>query len=210
MAKANAPFGEGTPFYKGFSQIADFYNAGVMGPDPLGIGWDQATDLFVSKKAAVVAAGLWFLPTYESKVGSADDLAAFPMPYRQTKDTPLKLMTFTDHFYGISNSSKHQDEAKAFIEWFYSPEVYQTYLDQAKLGSTFKGVEANVPFLKAFNEQYKPAPFLYIPGDGAYTELSNSIQLDVKALGQEMMSGRKVADIAKDLNTKWEKAKNNK
>jgi raffinose/stachyose/melibiose transport system substrate-binding protein len=209
MAKEDAPFGQGTSFYEGFSQIAELYNAGVMGPDPLGVGWDQATDLFVSGQAAVVASGLWFLPTYESKTGGTDDLAAFPMPYRMTAEAPLQLMMFTDHFYGISNSSKHQEEAKAFLEWFYSPEVYQTYLDQAQLGSTYDGVEANVPFLKAFNEQYNPIPFLYIPGDEAYTMLSNSIQLDVKALGQEMMSGRTGDDIAADLNAKWEKARKN-
>lgn len=114
LAKEDAPFGEGTPFYQGYKQIAQMYDAGVMGPDPLGIGSDQANDLFISKQAAVLAAGLWFVPTYESKAGTLEDLAAFPMPYRPDESTPLKLMMFTDHFYGISSTSKHQEQAKAF------------------------------------------------------------------------------------------------
>lgn len=210
MAEQDAPFAKGTAFYEGFSQIAQLYDAKVMGPDPLGVGWDQATDLFVSKQAAVVASGLWFVPTYASKTGSTDDLAAFPMPYRQNEDTPLKLMTFTDHFYGISASTKYADEAKAFMEWFYSPEVYQDYIDHAQLGSAYEGIEANVPFLQDFYNNNKNEPFLYIPGNVAYTDLSNAIQLDVKALGQEMMAGKTVDEISKDLDGKWSKARSAK
>ncbi len=210
LAKEDAPFGEGTPFYQGYSQIAEMYNANVMGPDPLGIGADQANDLFISKQAAVMASGLWFVPTYESKAGTLDDLAAFPMPYRQTEDTPLKLMMFTDHFYGISSSSKHQEEAKAFMEWFYSPEVYKEYLNGAQLDTAFEGVDSDVPFLKTFYADNQPEKFMYIPGDAAYTELSNAIQLDVKALGQEMMAGKTVDEITKDLNAKWTEARKNK
>ncbi|GJM78086.1 hypothetical protein HMSSN139_05820 [Paenibacillus sp. HMSSN-139] len=51
---------------------------------------------------------------------------------------------------------------------------------------------------------------MYIPGDAEYTELSNAIQLDVKALGQEMMAGKSVDDIVKDLNAKWTEARKNK
>lgn len=210
LAKEDAPFGEGTPFYQGYKQIAEMYDAGVMGPDPLGIGSDQANDLFISKQAAVLAAGLWFVPTYESKAGTLEDLAAFPMPYRPDESAPLKLMMFTDHFYGISSTSKHQEQAKAFMEWFYSPEVYKEYLNAAQLDSAFEGVESEVPFLKTFYEQHQQENFMYIPGDAEYTELSNAIQLDVKALGQEMMAGKSVDDIVKDLNAKWTEARKNK
>ncbi|WP_018753322.1 extracellular solute-binding protein [Paenibacillus sanguinis] len=210
LAKEDTPFGEGTPFYQAYQQIAEMYNAGVMGPDPLGVGADQANDLFISKQAAIMASGLWFVPTYQGKAGNLDDLAAFPMPYRPNEDSPLKLMMFTDHFYGISSTSKHPEEAKAFMEWFYSPEVYKEYLNAAQLDSAFEGVESEVPFLKSFYAEHQYENFIYIPGDAAYTELSNAIQLDVKALGQEMMAGKSVDDIAKDLNAKWTEARKNK
>ncbi|RED63426.1 ABC transporter substrate-binding protein [Cohnella phaseoli] len=210
MAKQDNPFGEGTAFYQGFKQIEELYQAQVFGTDPLGISWDQATVLFSSKKAAVVAAGLWFLPTYEQKTGSTEDIAAFPMPYRASESEPLKLMTFTDHFYGIASSGKHQEEAKAFMEWFYSPEVYQTYIDKAQLNSTFEGVQSNVQFLKDFYAQNQAEAFTYIPGDAEYTRISNAIQLDVKALGQDMMSGKKVDDFVGELNKKWAASKASK
>lgn len=207
MATQDEPFSKDTAFYKGFKQIEQMYEADVMGPDPLGISWDQATDLFTSKKAAIVAAGTWFVPTFETKTGSTDDLAAFPMPYRPDESQPLKLMTFTDHFYGLASGGKHTEEAKAFLEWFYSPEVYQTYVDKAQLNSAFEGIESNVPFLQDFYAKNQNEAFTYIPGDAEYTRISNAIQLDVKALGQNMMSGTKVDDMIGDLNAKWKKAK---
>ncbi|MFC5469844.1 ABC transporter substrate-binding protein [Cohnella suwonensis] len=208
IAKQDQPFAAGTPFYKAYQQIEQLYSSKVMGPDPLGISWDQATDLFNAKKAAVIAAGLWFEPTYESKVGNIDDLAAFPMPYRQSESEPLKLMMFTDYFYGITNGSKHQEEAKAFLKWFYSPEVYQTYIDKQKLVSTFEGIEAkDVPFLQQFYANNKNEVFTYIPGDSEYTRITNAIQLDVKAIGQDMMAGKKLDDIVAELNAKWTKAR---
>lgn len=207
IAKEDAPFAEGTPFYKSFSLIDQLYSAEVMGPDPLGVSWDQATGLFESKKAAIVAAGLWYLAAYQSKVGNTDDLAAFPLPYREDESQPLKVMTFTDHFYGINKSSANVAAAKEFMTWFYSPEVYQTYIDTAQIGSAFEGVSANVPFLTDFYANNKVEAFTYLPGDAAYTSRSNAIQLDWKKLGQEMMAGKKLADIAKETNDKWAKAK---
>lgn len=208
MAKQDKPFGQGTPFYTAYKKIDEMYKANVMGPDPLGVSWDQATNLFYTNKAAIIAAGLWFLPGYQSTVGNTDDLAAFPMPYRDSEDQPLKLMTFTDHFYGISQASKHQDAAKKFLAWFYSPEVYQTYLDAAQLGSTFDGVTANIPWLNTFYETYKDVkPFTYLTGDAEYTKLFNQTQLDVKAIGQDMMAGKDLDKIVKELDDKWSKAK---
>lgn len=83
-------------------------------------------------------------------------------------------------------------------------------MNAAQLDSAFEGVESEVPFLKTFYEQHQQENFMYIPGDAEYTELSNAIQLDVKALGQEMMAGKSVDDIVKDLNAKWTEARKNK
>ncbi|MFD2615050.1 extracellular solute-binding protein [Paenibacillus gansuensis] len=206
IATQEKPFSEGTPFYKAYSKIEALYNAQLMGPDPLGISWDQATGLFESKQAAIVAAGLWYLDTYLSKGGDANDLSAFPLPIRDTESEPLKVMTFTDHFYGINKNTKHADAARKFMEWLYSPEVHQQYVDKVKLGSTMEGVTANVPFLADYYKNNKFEEFLYVPGDAAYSQLINDTQLDWKKIGQDMMSGKKLSDISKELNDKWSKA----
>ncbi|MDQ0887000.1 raffinose/stachyose/melibiose transport system substrate-binding protein [Paenibacillus sp. V4I9] len=207
LATQEHPFSEGTPFYKAYSKIETLYNAKVMGPDPLGVSWDQATGLFESKKAVVVAAGLWYLDTYLSKVGNTDDLAAFPMPVRDSETDPLTVMTFTDHFYAINKNSKHTDAVKKFMEWFYSPAVHQEYVDKVKLGAVIDGVTANVPFLNDFYKNNKITPFLYVPGNQKYTDLINATQLDWKNIGQDMMSGKKLSDISKQLEDKWGKAR---
>ncbi|KRE90267.1 hypothetical protein ASG89_08165 [Paenibacillus sp. Soil766] len=210
LATAAHPFAEGTPFYKAYSKIEALYGAKVMGPDPLGVSWDQATGLFESKKAAVVAAGLWYLDTYMSKVGNADDLAAFPLPVRDSESEPLTVMTFSDHFYAINTNSKNTEAVKKFMDWFYSPAVHQQYVDKVKLGAVIDGVTANVPFLNDFYKNNKITPFLYVPGNQKYTDLINATQLDWKTVGQDMISGKKLSDISKQLDDKWIKARDAK
>lgn len=203
IAGQDNPFAEGTPFYHEYSKIAELYQAGVMGHDPLGVSWDQATGLFESKKAAIIGAGLWYLDTYLTKVGNTDDLAGFPLPVRDSEDQPLTVMTMVDFFYGVAQNSKHADEAKKFLEWFFGPDMYQSYIDKLKLDSTMEGAASTFPFLKEYAEQNQYTPFLYIPGNDEYTKLVNATQLDWKKLGQEMMSGTKLADISKEWNDKW-------
>lgn len=207
MANEDHPFANNTAFYSSFAKINDLFKADVMGPDPLGIGWDQATVLFEAKEAAVIAAGLWYLASYEGNVGSTEDLAAFPLPYRDTEAEPLKVMTFTDHFYGVNKNSENVDEVTQFLEWFYSPEVYQTYVDKIQLGSTIEGVQANVPFLTDFYANNDVEAFNYLPGNEQQSNIANSIQLDWKNIGQEMMAGRDLDEMSNELNEKWAKAK---
>ncbi|MGO4271064.1 hypothetical protein AB4Z22_14665, partial [Paenibacillus sp. TAF58] len=104
-------------------------------------------------------------------------------------------------------NSKHTDEVKKFMEWFYSPAVHQEYVDKAKLGAVMDGVTANVPFLNDFYKNNKITPFLYVPGNQKYTDLINATQLDWKNIGQDMMSGKKLSDISKQLDDKWGKAR---
>lgn len=203
LAESDAPFGAGSPFYTAYNRIAQMYGAGVTGPSPLDTTWTQASALFVEKKAATLAAGLWYLPAFEQASGGTDDLAAFPLPYRLTETEPLRILRFADQFMGLSSASPHLAEAQDFLAWFYSEDIYRGYLKRAGLMSTLSGIENAIPFLDRFNAAYAPEPFDYIPGDDAYTRLSNAIGLDVKALGQDMMAGRSVDQIAAELNEKW-------
>jgi raffinose/stachyose/melibiose transport system substrate-binding protein len=199
------PFGKGTPFYKAYTDIQKLYDAKVMGNDPLGTSIDQATGLFEAKKAAVIAAGLWYLPQYTSKVGNTEDLSAFPLPVRHSESESLRVMTFTDNFFGVNQYSKHLDEAKKFEEWLFSSDAYQLFVDQKQSRSVMEGVEANVPFMNEFYKNYKFEEFNYRPGGEQYYKYVNSIQLDWKKLGQDMMVGKPLDTIADELNEKWMK-----
>ncbi|MFD2116102.1 ABC transporter substrate-binding protein [Paenibacillus yanchengensis] len=208
MAMQDEPFAQGTPFYNSYKKIEQLYQAQVMGADPLSTDWEQATEQFYSKEAAIIGGGLWFLSNYESNVGHTDDLEAFPLPYRESEAEPLRIMTFVDHFYGINKLTKYEEEAKLFLEWFYSPEVYQTYLTQAQLDSTFYDVQAEIPFLQKFHEKFSEvSPFYYVPGGTEYAALVDAIQLDYKKIGQEMLANRDLDEIVNGLNMKWAKAR---
>ncbi|UKS24107.1 ABC transporter substrate-binding protein [Paenibacillus sp. HWE-109] len=210
IAGMDKPFDKGTPFYKAYTDIQTLYDAKVMGADPLGLSNDQATGLFEAKKAAVIAAGLWYLPQYKSKVGNTDDLAAFALPTRHSESEPLKVMTFTDNFFGIYNKSKNAEAAKKFQEWMFSSDAYSFYVNKKQANSVMEGVKADVPFLTDFYKANKVEEFSFLPGGENFNKYVNSIQLDWKKLGQEMMGGTPLDKIANDLNDKWTKARASK
>jgi raffinose/stachyose/melibiose transport system substrate-binding protein len=210
IAGMDKPFEKGTPFYKSYTDIQALYDAKVMGADPLGLSNDQATGLFEAKKAAVIAAGLWYLPQYKSKVGNIDDIAAFPLPTRHSESEPLKVMTFTDNFFGINNKSKNVEAAKKFQEWMFSSDAYTFYVNKKQANSVMEGIKADVPFLNDFYKTNKVEEFNYRPGGENFNKYVNSIQLDWKKLGQEMMGGTSLDKIANDLNDKWAKARASK
>jgi len=207
MARMDHPFAQDTPFYKAYRKIQALYDAKVMSNDPLRLSNDQATGMFESKKAAIIAAGLWYLPQYQTKVGNIDDLAAFPLPIRDTVDEPLRVMTFTDNFFGINNKSKKIEVAKQFLEWLFSSDAYLFYVNKKQANSVMEGVIADVPFLHAFYRSNTFEEFNYRPGGESYNHYMNSIQLDWKKIGQEMMGGKSIDKIAKELNAKWAQAR---
>jgi raffinose/stachyose/melibiose transport system substrate-binding protein len=210
IAGQDQPFSEGTPFHKAYSKIAELYNAKVMGPDPLGTSSDQANKLFESKQAAVTALGLWYASSYVKNVGNTDDLAVFPLPYRDSESEPLKIMTFTDNFYMINKDSKNLEASKKLMDWLFSDKVYEGYMKdfhKGMMGSTMKSFNDYSPFLKAFYDSNKAEPFIYKPGNEKYTNLVNATHLDWKQIGQEMITGKKLSDISKEWNEKWSKAR---
>ncbi|MCR8657107.1 ABC transporter substrate-binding protein [Paenibacillus endoradicis] len=207
MAKQSMPFGKGTPFYDGYMKVSQLYHADITGPDPLSVGWNDAVELFIAGDAAVLAAGQWFIPLYLAETGGLEDMKAFPLPYRDNEKEPLRQMYFADHFLGISQESLYQAEAEAFLSWYFSPENYKDYLDNTMSESVFRGISSTNAFTRKILAETDATQFIYLPGDEQYTRLSNAIQLDVKTLGQDMLVGLSVNEIATQLNERWKKAK---
>ena len=74
MATQDEPFSEGTDIYKAYSKAYELFNSGVMGKDPLGMGSDQATALFSSKQAAIIALGDWGLQNIQNQAEDTSEL----------------------------------------------------------------------------------------------------------------------------------------
>lgn len=207
IAKQDEPFSKGGGFYDSYEMIDNLFKAEVMGPDPLGMGNDQAQQLFEANKAAMICLGQWYLPNYIERVQNTDDLGLFPLPIVKNSSEPNRVITMADNFLTISKSSKIEKQAKEFVEWSFDKDVYEGYLKSTLNNSTVEGVFNEVPILKEYNDKFKFEDFLYFPGDKNYNSLVNETKFDVKAIGQRMLAGEKFDAILADMNKKWKAAR---
>ncbi len=211
MAKQDEPFNKDKPFYKAYAKIKKLYDVQPFGSAPLGVSFDQSTQMLIAKKAAMLAAGQWFkVGNYEAGGGDSNDLGIFYLPARDSAKDPFIATAMADGFYGIPKNSKNIDEAKKFIEWFFT-DYYSDFVNTLKLYPTMKGVKLNDPFWKQAADilgNQKIDYVVYLGGDIEFTRIKDAISFDVKRLGQEMLTGANLDKMMDDLNKKWKAAKN--
>ncbi|MFC5402171.1 ABC transporter substrate-binding protein [Cohnella soli] len=206
LATTPEPFGTGSTFDKVANMVKTIAKDDLAGPDALAIGYDQATDLFRAKKAAMIALGQWYYADHLGKAGNDDDLAAFPLPWRATADEPLTSLTMADQYIGINKDSKNVEEAKAFYEWMFSKDVYQAYIDVKLNTSTVKDVTANLPFFVKADSEHPFTPFFVNSSDERFAKVKAAAQYDEKKTAADIFAGAKVEDVEKKLNANWKKA----
>lgn len=206
IAGIEKPFGYDSAFGKAAEMIAKISKDQLAGPDALGIGFDQATQLFQSNQAAMIALGQWYYSDHMSKVDTDNDLDAFTLPWRATKEDRLQAVTMPDQFMAINKNSKNTEETIAFLEWMFSPEVYQAYINNSQNSSTMIDVTSVLPFFNRVNSSHPFEPFMYDGLDEKFVKVKNEAQYDEKKLAQEIFAGAKVEDILKKMNENWSKA----
>ncbi len=207
MAQQNEPFSAGEPFYEAYKKIMKLYDAKVFGDDPLGLGWDQAKGLFIGKKSAMIVAGQWFISDYKSGEGDMADLGLFFLPVRASSSEPFYATVMADGFFATPKDGKNLEEAKKFIEWYFTSDYYKTYLSQKGVNPTMQGVTIDNAVLNEPFENNKDVKFIvYDGGNSQFQQIVNTISFDVKKMGQDMMGGKDFETMMKDLNKKWEDA----
>jgi raffinose/stachyose/melibiose transport system substrate-binding protein len=211
MAGMNQPFSTGKPFNSAYRKIQDMMKMEVMGSDPLGMGWDQSKAQFAAGEAAMLAAGQWFISDYVDNLGGdVDDLGIFFLPTRDKSSDPFYATVMADTFFGIPSNCKNSSEASEFIRWFFDV-YYEQLLPSIGVSSTIEGLEVTGnPILEQVADLEKPE-FILVEADGTdFTEIKNSIQFDVKKIGQEMYvnSYGSFNDLMETLNEKWSDAQN--
>lgn len=159
MAKSDAPFAEGTDINTAYHRVDELFNSGVFGKDPLGLGNDQATNLFAQKKAAIIALGDWGLQNIAGAAESIDELGTFYLPVRETADEPFRYIVQGDSFMGVTTHSKTPELATAFVEWFYSDAWY--LCDQ---NGIYIMDEANLESHGSWQKLGKAEPSWNVPG----------------------------------------------
>lgn len=85
MAKTDTPFAGGSDINTAYHRVYDLFTSGVLGKDPLGLGNDQATNLFAQKKAAIIALGDWVCRIFRTRLTAQISLARSICPSARPK-----------------------------------------------------------------------------------------------------------------------------
>ncbi|WP_052759590.1 ABC transporter substrate-binding protein [Paenibacillus sp. DMB20] len=209
MATKDEPFTKGEAFYEAYVKIQQLYDAKVMGPDPLGVGFDQSKLMFGSKQAAMIALGQWFGSDLKSMTDvDMNDIGAFLLPVRDSEDEPFNTVSMVDTFYTIPKTSKHPEEAEEFLTWFFSDAWYPKYMTEAQLQSTMKDVKIDLG--TTFNGAFEVSNLNYVlnkAGNEDYKKIESAIKFDVKKMGQDMMAGKDFDKMMEEMNNSWKNAR---
>ena len=212
MGVDDAPFSKGKPFYTAYEMLNNYYKTKPFGDDPLGYGWDQEKSMFVSKKAAMLAAGQWFYLDLQKDLSKEelDDIGVFVLPARETKEDPFRYLVTAEVFLSIPKYSKNAAEAKEFLNWLFQSDYYKEYVKYMNVLPSVEGVEGND---NLFNETIanipNPEVVLQKGGDAKYRDIANFLSFDVKRMGQEMLQGVDFEKYMDDLNNRWKEAREN-
>lgn len=201
MTTQDAPFSEGTDIYKAYNKVHSLFTSGVLGKDPLGLGNDQATTLFATKGAAMIALGDWGLQNIKSATEDVSQLGTFYLPTRNTESDPYNVIVQGDSFMGVTTHSKNQEAATAFVEWFYSEAWYPDFLNYVSSASAMKNFTKDKDPVLAESDTLCPDKVLvmYDGGGDDFASIQNETTFDYKMLGAQMS----ISDF--DLNKEFEK-----
>lgn len=210
MAATDTPFAEGSDINTAYHRVYDLFTSGVFGKDPLGLGNDQATNLFAQKKAAIIALGDWGLQNIEAGADSIDQLGTFYLPVRESESEPFRYIVQGDSFMGVTTHSKNPELAKAFVEWFYSDAWYPGYINYVSSASSMSNFpkDKHPTLAEADAAQPDGEMVMYDGGGDNFTAVQNETAFDYKKLGAQMFTeGFDLDATLAELDQKWTAAR---
>lgn len=206
MANQDEPFSTGTDFYNAFQKINSLFQSGAFGKDPLGIGHDQAISLFSQRQSAMIACGGWGLSVIKEGADSTDELGTFFLPTRNTTSDTFYTITQGDSFMSVTNSSKNQELALAFLEFYFSDAWYPDFIKAIADDNTLKTVTKDKdPILAQADELQPDAKLVMYDGGGdEFTTIQAETTFDYKKLGAQMLiKGFDLQSALDELNSRW-------
>lgn len=210
MGDSDEPFTPGHPVYEGYKKTNELFSLKPAGKDPLGYGWSQETSMFLSKKAAMMAAGQWYYTDFmkEAPEDVKEDLGLFLMPTRDNLSEPFRYFVTGEVFLSVPKASKHQKEAVAFLDWFFTSDYYKGYINHMQVLPSVGGVKVeNSPFITVLEGYENLEPVYQIPGKENFTKIKNATRYDQNQLSQFLLSGGDFDSLMKEWNTKWKETK---
>jgi raffinose/stachyose/melibiose transport system substrate-binding protein len=130
----------------------------------MGIDNNQAFNLFIAGREAMMLEGDWLVGTLTSNNANLDDYSIFPFPTGTDR-----LYGFAEYYY-VSTKSQNPDIAAKFLDYYLSTDVQQANLGRFSTTSVNKNVKyENLPaisqeWLKIFNDYSQ----VYMNGDQAF------------------------------------------
>lgn len=132
---------------RGLEFILDMYKDGGISKASVGVGTENAQDVFKTGTAAAHLAGNWVMNDYAENIKDFEWCPVL-MPYETEKATCLG----GNWLYAMDGTGVEK-EAIQFLEWFYQPENYTLYCATGNYLPGIKGInpEYTVEGLDIFN-----------------------------------------------------------
>ncbi|MEG0235000.1 hypothetical protein, partial [Cetobacterium sp.] len=113
-------------------------------------------------------------------------------------------------FLSIPKYSKNAEEAKKFLDWFFTSDYYKEYVTYMNVLPTVEGVKGRESiFNVAIANIPNPEAVLQKGGDEKFRKIANYISFDVKRMGQEMIQGVNFTEYMNEFNKRWTEAQEN-
>lgn len=122
---------------KGVEFFLDMFKEGGISKASIGIGAENAQDVFKTGTVAAHMAGNWVISDYTQNIKDFEWTPVL-MPYEKEKATCLG----GNWLYAFDGSGM-EDQAKKFLEWFYQPENYSLYCQTGNYLPGTKDVEVD-------------------------------------------------------------------
>ncbi|UFJ41386.1 extracellular solute-binding protein [Brevibacillus humidisoli] len=189
-------------FIQSIQRMADMES--FFPKDFIGIDDKDAQALFLTGKAAMYINGSHRLQTFEK---NNPDLPLDVIPtFAAEKGGTTPMTTWVDGSFGVVKSSKHQEEAKKFMEFLASKEFGQMYSDELNRVSAISGVVPKHPLVKKMTEltEKSNTPYLMLVhfGDGTPTT-KTTFENALQGMYIDQLTVEQVADEAQKSADKW-------
>lgn len=208
MATVNEPFAEGESIRDAYTMIYELFQKGVLGSDPLGLGYDQALSLFLNKQAGLMIDNSLGLAKIETSGVDLSELKSFYLPYSNAEGG-INRVVQGDFYMGVTNTSENQELAMAFLEFYFS-DFYPDYIQKLASESTMTNApKEKDPYMAFADEEDVDVTLVnYMGGGDDYVSIVNECKFDYNKVGTEMLTeGFDLQACFDQLNADWSAAR---
>jgi len=187
---------------KTLAQFKELNDKGYFQKDAVGAKQDSSIALFVSEQAAILGTGSFHLASNKASNPNLQQglLAPITVPADQAVFEGIHTTTF---MLAVNSKSKHQEEAKLFIEFLSRSDIAGQYANGTGQNATVKGVEYSSDELKIVSEwtskHTRFQPRFTIKNGEVQKAVTNSIQAVLSGVSAEQAAAEAQAIVEQQI-----------